>query len=59
MPSAPRFGPTDWRQPVTLQVPATGKTIHLRLHLPPHPVAIDTVTLKDATSTATWKPGKN
>ena len=48
----------DW-QPVTLQVPATGKTIHLRLHLPPHPVAIDTVTFKDATSTATWKPGKN
>ncbi|MGJ8694703.1 MAG: sulfatase family protein [Verrucomicrobiaceae bacterium] len=49
---------TEW-QTLTLEVPAKSTTVHLRLLLPNHPVQIGTITLKDATNTITWTPGKN
>lgn len=48
----------DW-QTHTLEVPAKGTIVHLRVLLPKHPVEIDTIILKDATSTINWTPGKN
>jgi arylsulfatase A-like enzyme len=50
-------GNPDW-QTITLQAPAKGKPIHLRLHLPAHETTIETITLKDTKTSQTWHPGK-
>jgi uncharacterized sulfatase len=49
---------SDW-QTLTLDVPAKGQTIHLRLLLPNHPVTVSTITFKDTNKTTTWNPAKN
>jgi uncharacterized sulfatase len=48
----------DW-QTVVLDIPAKGKTIHLRLLLPNHPVTVSTVTFTDTHTTGTWNPAKH
>lgn len=48
---------TDW-QTHTLKIPAKGTIVYLRVLLPKQPVEIDTIILKDATSTINWTPRK-
>lgn len=56
--TAPAKASPDW-QTVTLDVPAEGTTIHLRLLLPNHPVTVSTITFKDTKNATTWNPTKN
>jgi hypothetical protein len=45
----------EW-QNVMLKIPAEGTTIHLRLDLPNHPVAVSTIIFKDRKGSTTWNP---
>ncbi|HBE96813.1 MAG TPA: aryl-sulfate sulfohydrolase [Verrucomicrobiales bacterium] len=56
--SAPLSTTPDWQE-VTLKIPCDGTAIHLRFHLPNHPVEIDQITLTDEKASTKWNPGKN
>ena len=56
--SAPLSTTPDWQE-VTLKIPCDGTAIHLRFHLPNHPVEIDQITLTDKKGSTKWSPGRN
>ena len=56
--SAPLSTTPDWQE-ITLKTPCDGTAIHLRFHLPNHPVEIDQITLTDKKGSTKWSPGRN
>ena len=54
--AAPLSATPDWQE-VTLKIPCDGTAVHLRFHLPNHPVGIDQITLTDKKGSTKWKPG--
>ncbi len=56
--SAPLSTTPDWQE-ITLKIPCDGTAIHLRFHLPNHPVEIDQITLTDKKGSTKWSPGRN
>ncbi|MCH1507743.1 MAG: sulfatase-like hydrolase/transferase [Akkermansiaceae bacterium] len=56
--SAPLSTTPEWQE-IALNVPCDGTAIHLRFHLPNHPVEIDHITLTDKGRSTKWSPAEN
>ncbi|MDB4669710.1 sulfatase-like hydrolase/transferase [bacterium] len=56
--SAPLSTTPDWQE-IALKIPCDGTAIHLRFHLPNHPVEIDQITLTEKKGSTKWSPGRN
>ena len=54
--NAPLSITPSWQE-ITLKIPCDGTAIHLRFHLPNHPVEIEKITLADKKGSTKWKPG--